>query len=285
MKNTILLAFIFAAFTSFTYQYSIKTYDLEWAISNNIIQYNLQGNDESPHYYQPLRLSVTNLTDSPIQIRVPNGQQFKSVDSTYQDIVVTKEELIAVGPRANKQTPIFGMCTEKFNPAPNTDVSYTTNGVAKDKLSLLAQEIQNQEAFSVAGQNAVWMLTDNGKLGDVTGYGVEDGVQLRTFMANMFDIPVDDVEKFVAPAAPVRTRTVGGNFRYRFPNTSSVTIGMFNAQDIIVKELYNNPETPPGEHRLSYEFDTLQYGDEVYYIRLIVDGQIKINFEMKPRGS
>jgi hypothetical protein len=64
-----------------------------------------------------------------------------------------------------------------------------------------------------------------------------------------------------------------------------VTIGMFNDQNIVVKELYNNPETPPGEHKLAYEFDTMVFPEDTYYVRLIIDGQIKINFKMKPRRS
>ena len=49
--------------------------------------------------------------------------------------------------------------------------------------------------------------------------------------------------------------------------------------------LYNNPETPPGEHKLAYEFDTMVFQEDTYYVRLIIDGQIKINFKMNPRRS
>jgi hypothetical protein len=60
---------------------------------------------------------------------------------------------------------------------------------------------------------------------------------------------------------------------------------MFNEQNIVVKELYNNAETAAGEHKLAYEFDTMIFPEDTYYIRLIIDGQIKINFKMKPRRS
>ncbi len=158
-------------------------------------------------------------------------------------------------------------------------------GIVENNLSLLTKEIERLEAYDVAGQNAVWNITDNGTLYDIAGYDVDAGAPLRTYVANLLNIPDDEIPVFDEPQELKRVRTAGGNFRYKFSRTSAVTIGMFNSQDIIVKELYQNPETPPGEHRLSYEFDVEEFTDDVYYIRLIINGQIKINFEMKTRRS
>ncbi len=57
------------------------------------------------------------------------------------------------------------------------------------------------------------------------------------------------------------------------------------AQDIIVRELYYNPTEESGEHLFNYAFDTNTYEDPVYFIRLIINGEIKIDFKMEPRRT
>ena len=63
--------------------------------------------------------------------------------------------------------------------------------------------------------------------------------------------------------------------------TSAVTIGLFNEDNIIVRELLNKPQTPRGEHKLNFEFDMAAYTDPVYFVRLIIDGEIKLSFKLE----
>jgi hypothetical protein len=286
MKKIILLFAVVALCASNKPANNVKIYDLEEAIANKLISYEFRGNNESPHYYQPLVANITNRTSEAINIRIPNGFTFKSNSTDHQDIIITQEELIAIDHHKSLEKPLFGMCIEKYHIAPNASELYTPNGMTNTTLNLLTTEIEKRKAYDYAAQNAIWNLTNDGTLSDIAGYDIAAGAPLRAYIAGLLDLPEDQMPEDVAQSEDqLIKRTAGGNFRYKFSNTSAVTIGMFNDKDIIVKELYHNPETPAGEHRLSYEFDTLQYPDEVYYIRLIINGQIKINFEMKPRGA
>lgn len=285
MKKIILLFAVVVLCASNKPSYTVKTYDLEWAIANKLISCKFKGSDESPHYYQPLAATITNLTDRAIQIRIPNGLTFKSNSKDHQDVVITQEELIAITPTTSAEKSLFGMCIQKSNIAPNTMEAYTPNGMAAKNLNLLTKEIEKQKAYDIAGQNAIWNITDDGSLEDIAGFNIDAGALLRNYTADLLKIPEDEIPTLTEPQEKVLKRTAGGNFRYKFSKTSAVTIGMFNDKNIIVKELYNNPETPAGEHPLAYEFDALQYTDDVYYIRLIINGQIKINFEMKTKRS
>jgi hypothetical protein len=286
MKKMLLLVAAVTLCLSLTPSKTPKTYDLQWAIENKLISCEFRGNDESPHYYQPLVVEIKNLTSKELNIKIPTGLKFKSKAEEYQDIIVTQEALIAVLKNGEAQLPLFGMCTEKYNSAPSAGELYLPDGMAVGNLNLLAAEIEQQKAFDYAGQNAIWNLTNDGILEDIAGYAFDAGAPLQSYVADLLNIPNNNNTPAVAAIQETLVkRNAGGNFRYKFSKTSAVTIGMFNDKDIIVRELYSNPETPPGEHRLSYEFDTLQYPDDVYYIRLIINGQIKINFEMKSRQS
>lgn len=261
--------------------------DIATAVSEQKIELSVTGNDESPHYYQPLIVNLKNLTRDEVVINIKNGQLFKSTDPEVQDIIVTQEEMIVLKGYDHISQPIFGMCVQQFNSAPSGIKEYKLDSIATENLASIANQIEKQKAFSIAGQNSVWAVTDNNSLDAIDSYNPEDSNELRTYVANLLNIPDTIVVRRRLAALDTRPkpikRSVEGNFKYSFSKTSAVTIGMFNDQNIVVKELYNNPETPPGEHKLTYEFDTMVFPEDTYYVRLIIDGQIKINFEMKSR--
>ena len=264
-------------------------FDIATAVSEQKIELTVTGNDESPHYYQPILVNLKNLTSEAVTINIKNGQLFKSTDPEIQDIIVTQEEMIALKGFEHISRPIFGMCVQQYNSAPGFTQEYKLDKIATENLASIANQIQEQKAFSIAGQNSVWAVTDNNSLDAIESYIPEDSDELRSYVANLLNIPDTVIvrrQMVAADTGPKLTkRSVEGNFEYSFSKTSAVTIGMFNDQNIVVKELYNNPETPAGEHKLAYEFDTMVFQENTYYIRLIIDGQIKINFKMKPRRS
>ena len=73
---------------------------------------------------------------------------------------------------------------------------------------------------------------------------------------------------------------VGGEFEYKINSPRSVVIAMFDNDNIVVRELFNNPEVKPGVHTFEYAFDATVYTDEFYYIRMIMNGDIAL--EGKP---
>ena len=263
--------------------------DIATAVSEQKIALTVTGNDESPHYYQPLIVKLKNLTSEEVVINIKNGQLFKSNDPEVQDIIVTQEEMIVLKGYDHISQPIFGMCVQQFNSAPVGTKEYKLDSIATENLASIANQIQEQKAFSIAGQNSVWAVTDNNGLDAIDSYNPEDSDELRSYVADLLNISDTIIVRsrtvMLDPEPRQIKRTAGGNFKYKFSKTSAVTIGMFNDQNIVVKELYNNPETPAGEHKLDFEFDTMVFPDATYYIRLIIDGQIKINFKMKSRRS
>ena len=288
MKKSLLLLVFIIGLTSSKPQNN-STIDLAAGIEKGIVSYEFSGNSDSPHYFQPLNIQLKNLTDEKIQVRVPVGQTFASKAGDHQDIITTQEELIVLAPHTSVQNSLFGMCIQQSVAAPNDDAVYILGEMASGNLLNLAGEIQSRRAFNTLGQYAIWALTDDAELNAISGFDIDEATHLKTHVANLLGVPVPEYrpeDLYTSESEPIRvTRTVGGKFRYKFTKTTNVTIGMFDAQDIIVRELYANPETEPGEHFLEYEFNTDSFPDEVYYIRLILNGEIKINMEMKPRRS
>ena len=60
---------------------------------------------------------------------------------------------------------------------------------------------------------------------------------------------------------------------------------MFDEEDRIVRELFNDPNVSAGEHTMEFKFDAEVYTNKTYFIRMIVDDEIKINMKMEPRNG
>jgi hypothetical protein len=73
---------------------------------------------------------------------------------------------------------------------------------------------------------------------------------------------------------------VGGSYSFNFSRTKSVQIAMFNNQNVLVRELYKNNQELPGRKTINYAFDASIYKDPIYYMRLFVDGEKRLETKM-----
>lgn len=287
MKKMLLVLLTFTFLSHSLPPKTEKSLDLTKAVSEGKVRYNIQGNSESTHYYQPVSLTLENTSSEAMVIRVPNGLKLQSSLSETQDLLLVKEELIALKPQETKSLLLFAMCTQQQNSAPSQEDTFSIGGMAEGPLAAIAKEVGKKEAFNTIGQYAIWSTTDAYALSNISGYDEALASHFRTFTANELgvEIPeIESIENYNNPITPERRLTghvIGGEFNYKFTKTSDVTIGMFNERNVIVRELLNNPETKPGKHNFSFQFDTMQYTEDTYYIRLIINGRVKVNYKMR----
>jgi len=266
-----------------------NTYDLKTAIDKKLVTCKFNGNLESPHYYQPLVIDITNLTNKEITIRILNGQKFITDTTDTQDVIITQEELIALSPKKKVVKPLFSMCIQEYKSASYEGTTFKLGEIASGNLKKLTQEIEKTKSFNTIGQYSVWAITDDFPLDEIDGFNEKEGVHYQNYMAKLLNVPVPSVQpekyKTYYETTKTLTRSVVGKFKYDIHNQSNITIGLFNEQDIIVRELYNNPKQETGEHLFNYAFDLTSYQDPRYYIRLIINGTIKVSLKMEPRKS
>jgi hypothetical protein len=264
-------------------------YDLASVLENKLITLQVTGNENSTHYTKPILAKITNTSQYPLRFFIANGQIFRAEDSTVQDIVIVKEELIALKANETKELPLYGMCIELSNSGNNSETLFYTDGIADEKLLKLTQEIEKSKNFNTLGQYAVWTLTDEYGLNSISGFDMEEASRLKTFVAGILDVPVpkydpNDYTTNYYNDGLIK-RAAKSRFKFTFSEDSAVTIAMFDENNIIVRELYNNSNVKAGYHELEFKFDVEVYQNQAYYIRMIVDGEIEIDMKMEPRRS
>tara|TARA_B110000046_G_scaffold88676_2_gene96817 strand:+ start:54954 stop:55811 length:858 start_codon:yes stop_codon:yes gene_type:complete len=262
-----------------------KTVSLEAAVEQKLIQLNVSGNTNSPHYSQPLRLKVKNISPTPFTLQIPNGQRFLTTDEGVQDMLLVKSELLALAPGIQKSILLNAMCIQKENRGPRQNEAYRLGPMAESHLLQVSKKIEELEAYNTIGQYSVWSISNNIGLENIAGFDDTEAEELQAFVAKITGqkIPEKDPEDYLTnyDRQSIGKRSLGGSFEYGLVKTSAITIGLFNEQNIIVRELLNKPETPRGDHKLNFEFDMAAYTEPVYFVRLIVDGRIKISTKIE----
>jgi len=279
MKKTILYLFsgsmLFLTVYSGSFAAPLTLHD---ALKANKVTCTVKGNAASTHYLEPLVLELTNLSNQTLAVTVQHGDMFIAEDTSAQNIVVTQAELITLQPNGKKTTKLKGMCTEQNDRSGGATTTYTYQPVSNEPLKKLAKFIGDKKYQSSAAQYAVWSLMDDDDINSIYSADSVEERQLKDFMAALtgktYSVKSKDYKNNYY--APPREK-VGGNFEYNFSKAQDVQIAMFDENGILVRELFNQKKVPPGEHRMSFEFDASVYTADVYYFKLIAMNEVLIN--------
>lgn len=281
----LLSVFLFSAFNA-----ENTTVELKDAIASQSISCEFAGNAKSPHYEKPLLLQLTNNKSEPVHVKIPNGQLFSPTDSSYQNLIVTDEIIIVLKPNEKLDFPVSAMCTEASDMGQNAETKYTLGKLASGNLLKATQFIEQNNLFNTIGaQHAVWSVTNEKPIESICDFNETNLRKLQEFVAKLLNKPLppppapnDYVHNYNAPTKTIQVRFMG-EFEFNFARVHSVKVAMFNKDNIVVRELYNNPAMPSGIHNLSYEFDASIYTDDYYYIRLTKDSEIVFDDKVEMR--
>ncbi len=255
----------------------VSEYTLYQALSSSLITADVEVNENSSHYHKPFKIKLKNISGRGLKIKLENGTKLEPEDSKFQNFIIVQEQLLSIAPNQTESKEVRAMCLESHDRAPLKSSNYHFSGKGNDKLKGLTQLIEQNGLYSYMGQNAVWAVADGKSARDISGYHYQDGLRLIKYVANLNgeELPpapaADDYERNFQ--ATVTKATVGGAFAFSASFPMAVEIALFNEDNTVVRELFNNKETPPGEHKVEYSFDHSVYTDDFYTVRMIADGE------------
>ncbi|MCD4735427.1 MAG: hypothetical protein K8R53_05255 [Bacteroidales bacterium] len=93
---------------------------LETLENKGIIKYTATGNDSSTHYLKPIILKIKNLSRDPVNIELAQGRIFNSEKKDVQDVIVTKQQVLALQGKSEIEAEIYAMCIEASKKPPNS---------------------------------------------------------------------------------------------------------------------------------------------------------------------
>jgi hypothetical protein len=271
----------------FAIRVSATEITLAEAIKNKNVECVITGNSASTHYFKPIKIKIKNLK-SGITIRIDYGLIFNAIDTAYQDIVVTQQMMAELKPGQSKTLEIYGMCIKEHNSAPADEVSYKAGSVTDGDLKKMSLFIEQKKYFNQCAQQAVWVIRGSRDINELCGFDGDGWEDIVKFTASLLNVAVPERPKEEDYQRNYYTRptkhVIKGSFTIEWPQECKATVGIFNKQGIIVREIYNNPKHPAGLQKVSYEFDASQFTDPAYDLKMIIDGEVFINKEVKILG-
>jgi hypothetical protein len=257
------------------------TLSLSQALKGNIVKCSFEGNSNSTHYLNPLQVSLVSNENKFHTIVIETGQQFESSDSSLQNLVIVKRELITLPPYQKKTSLLSAMCVELHNGSPQSKIAYAEGKMSTGFLLELAKLIDKQKYFDLAAQQAIWCLTDKSSIETIDGFDSAEVRALQQLVSKATGQPMPKIIAGKSYRQPVIVDSLEGSFTYQVREPSVVLIAMFDKTNRVVRELYRNNNEPAGKKSFHFAFDSTVYTDEIYYIRLLINGEKRIEGTVK----
>lgn len=246
---------------------------IQEALSKNLVEINIQTNETGTHYSAPFIMEVNNLSNKALDLELENGYLLEPADVEEQTMIVTNRILASLGPKEKKEMFVNAMCIEQHDAAPDENSRYTFADLASPELRKLSAFIEENKRFEPDAQFLMWDLADGiYNKEEISDFYIDEGGSV--WVLDQDEERLDPIFEPYQEDVPQRQMIVYGSFEMNFSREKNVHIAMFNQNNVIVKELFKNPQTPVGKTQLDYEFNSLEYEEEVYFVKLVVDGEI-----------
>jgi hypothetical protein len=139
-----------------------------------------------------LNYSVQNLTKDSLMVIIPVGWRFNSNDpkNDYQDILVTKTDIIVLKTKEYKNVDIKGYCCELTKNGPIKGAPYTLGTLADSNLVHLARYLYIHPSDQNTEQHAIWAISDKEETANIAHANDSIADIIRRFVAILKNEPL-----------------------------------------------------------------------------------------------
>jgi hypothetical protein len=128
---------------------------------------------------------IKNETNDSLKIIMPAGWRMNSVKEEYQDILVTQEQILALGKNQQKTFEIKGYCCEADHAGPSQGLKYEPGKMADKNLVLIASYLNDTKFDENTQQYTVWAVSNNKPTANIVGSNDSLTQDLRHFVASV----------------------------------------------------------------------------------------------------
>jgi len=227
----------------------------------------------SSHYGQCLRLQLTNLGKSPLNLLLENGRFLETADTNEQRMIVTRQELISLQGGKMKSIPVYAMCSQMHDRSPGETSALSPGPMAEGNLLTLTRFLEKHNIQGQAGQEAVWVITDNNDIGSIYLPDEHELKLLQEMVSSLTGKPV--------PKAPHRIEfsdgSVSGTIVFDNQGKETYTLSLFNESGEVLLTFFEEKTIETPMHTtLNWKFRYKGFPKGVYYVKLHTEQQVLV---------
>ena len=162
------------------------------------------------HSGECLQVDVKNRTATALRTSIPPGWVFVSQVEGVQDLIVVREEMIALAPNGRSTVTCRAFCCEATNSGPGADEPYLKGHPAPEKLATLARFVDSLDYDDGIVQSAVWVLSDEH---DIASLGAIDGTKDDTLRNRLSALSGQPAQRYTVRYAEAEGMACSGRPR------------------------------------------------------------------------
>ncbi len=234
----------------------------------------------NPDSYTPtytgkcLKVNLQNISGKNLRIHLEPGRFMMPDDSTMQRMMVTREEFITLNKSVSVTREIYAMCSQMHNRAPSPTTTFNVGEKATGNLLAVAELISKNNYQSMAGQNAVWAISDNNDPSDIYSENKAEVQALKDFVFKA----TGKKEKIPGQYIKYEKGKVKGSVVFELKKDKVLSIILYNEAGVEVKSTIKNYTYKVGINTVSYEYQYFNIPAGNYYLKFIEpDGTVFLN--------
>ena len=228
-----------------------------------------------------LKLQLVNTTRDALQLTVEPALVFRPSDSSYQDLVLSGEEMLALAPGSSGELVVQTFCGKAHASAPGSKLEYRFKRQGDSVMIKTLHYIREKGLFDGLGQQAIWVLTDNHSLeGIIDPQRPKESSELLALMVKLTGRPAPTYFKqyklnTVAgqPVFEKRVLKIVANLEWRLEEPKALTLGIFNSTGDLVQGIFEEKQMTKGIFKMQVQFEAEGAPRGKYYMRL-KDGDV-----------
>lgn len=226
----------------------------------------------SGHEGECVMITIRNISGDTSFILLEPGRILQSIDTSVQDILITREERLVLAPGAQQKFTAFGFCSQATLSSPDSAEVFSMGKMADSSLISLAIFLnENENKFPVdAIQQAVWCISDNYSIMDIYGEDLASINELRNYVADLKGL--DHVLSSNNDQTPYwrsiyhYTHTVSGEIEVYFASDCLANILIIDREGKEYKSLAKQKSYKAGYYRFTFSFTTTDWPKGEYFI-------------------
>jgi hypothetical protein len=228
------------------------------------------SNPAASRYYGPcIALTLKSKHRQKLDLILESGRFLQPDDTLEQRMMVTREQLISLDPGRSRSLNVYAMCTQMHHQSPGSGTLLSPGSLADGNLLTLALFISRNNLQGSAGQQAVWVLTDENEISNI--YGEEKGAkQLLEFVAKLTGKPIPKSPQVMLYSDGEISGEI--NFENKVPDFFSMYL-VNGVNEKLMTYFENQEVSRPTRNTLKWRFRYKGFPKGVYFIRVINKAQ------------
>lgn len=224
------------------------------------------------HTGHVVRVTARNLSTGPVLTRIPSGWVFTSKVPEVQDLIVVRDEELAIAGGVSLTVTCRAFCCEASGRGPQAGELYHAGRPAGAKLQALARSVAAGDYPDELVQSAVWVISDGNT---IAGMGAMDSTAMDTLRMVVSGSSGQPAPLFTARygvgndrACTPRPVSIHRSFRYSTPAGSNFTAVVLDCNGRVLHVFNDHTALDPGAHTFTFDLDVHDWPPGTYAIHV-----------------